>query len=161
MELDPQTSGFGNYQIIPTDSTGDALIETWYNVFLNLLAADTLTVMVALETIQLDTIYQFVILSDSLKDYYILREILNPDYYDEQLTPEDSSDDVVGSFDLGWGLYVFSPAATQPGIIIETPHPCDDYITPFVALEVFEMYDAGMLIISGPTGRLLFLPTSR
>ncbi len=149
VELDPQTNGFGNYQFIPNDSAGNALIETWYNVFLNLLMADTLAVVEALETVQLDTVYQFVILSDPLKDYYILREILNLDYYDEQLTPEDSSDDVVGSFDLGWGLYVFSPTAAQPGIIIEAPHPCDDYITPFVAFEVFEMYDAGVLMISG------------
>ncbi len=69
VELDPQTNGFGNYQIIPNDSTGDALIETWYNVFLNILAADTTVVMDALETAQLDTIYQLVILSDSLNNY--------------------------------------------------------------------------------------------
>jgi hypothetical protein len=148
-ELDPQTNGFGTYRCITTDSIGYVLLNTWYDIFMHLLAADTTAVMGALEAAQLDTAYQFVVLSDSLKDYYILREVLNLDYYDEQLTPEDSSDDVIGSFDLGWGLYVFSPTATQPAIIIEAPHPCDDYITPFVAMEAFELFDAGMLMVSG------------
>ena len=156
VELDPQTNGFGSYQRIEQDSAGNALIASWYYIFTQLFAGDTATVASELTATSLDTIYQLVVLTDAEKEYYILRELLNMDYYDDQLTPDDTTDDVQGSFDLGWGVYVFSPSAAKPNIIVEMPHPTDDYISPFVGIDVFESYDAGLLMIAGAGREVLW-----
>ena len=147
--LDPQTNGFGRYQIIESDSIGNALIVGWYNIFTHLLDGDTAAVDNLLESSGLDTVYQLVILTDDLGQYYILREVLNLSYYDDQLTPLDSTDDVRGSFDFGWGVYIYSPQAVKPEAIIEVAHPCDDFIAPFIATDVFESWQAGFLMIAG------------
>jgi len=149
IELDPQTNGFGHYILISNDSAGNQLIETWYDIFWALFQNDTLAVDDRLVSSGLDSIYQFVVLSDDSAEYLILREMLNLGYFDDQLTPEDTIDDVRGSFDCGWGVYVYCPSASRPDVIIEMPHPTDDYISPFVGTGVFELYDAGVLMIAG------------
>jgi hypothetical protein len=149
LELDPQTNGFGNFQLIEHTPAGDSLLDNWYSLFSRLLASDTAGAEATLAASGLDSVYQLAVFTDSSRQYYVLREILNLDYYDDQLTPEDSTDDVHGSFDLGWGVYVFSPAATMPEVLIEMPHPCDDFISTFLGIEVFEMFDAGLLMING------------
>ena len=122
-ELDPQTNGFGRYQLIESNPGGDSLIAVWYSIFTDLLNGDTSAVDTRLMETGLDSIYQLVVLSDSTEQYYILREILNMTFYDNQLTPQDSTDDVHGSFFFGWGVYVFSPSAAKPWMIIEMPRP--------------------------------------
>ena len=156
IELDPQTNGFGQYALIPNDSVGNQLIETWYDIFWALLQNDTLSVDDRLVASSLDSVYQFVILSDDDAEYYILREVLNPEYVDDQLTPDDTTDDVRGSFDYGWGVYVYSPSASRPNVIAEMPHPADDYISPYVGTDVFEMYDVGFLMIAGAGREVLW-----
>ena len=149
LELDPQSNGFGHYQIIESDSSGNAVIACWYDIFTHFLDGDTAAVENLLESSGLDTMYQLVVLTDDLEQYYILREVLNLSYYDAQLTLLDSTDDVRGSFDFGWGIYVYSPFAIKSEVIVEVPHPCDDFIAPFIATDVFESWQAGILMIAG------------
>ena len=155
-ELDPQTTGFGRYQLIEASPAGDSLIAVWYSLFTNLFAGDTATIASYMNDTGLDSIYQLVILTDVDRQYYILREILNMQYHDDQLTPEDSTDDEWGSFDYGWGVYVFSPTATKPWMLIEMPHPTDDYLTPFLGTVIFEGIDAGVLMIAGAGREVLW-----
>ena len=156
VELDPQTNGFGRYQLIPSNASGDSLIAVWYSIFTYFLNSDTSTVESRLISSGLDSIYQLVVLSDTNRVYYILRESLNMAYYDSQMTPEDTTDDVRGSFDLGWGVYVFSPSATQPQVNIQAPHVEDDFISTFIGIDVFELYDAGFLMIAGAGREVLW-----
>lgn len=79
--------------------------------------------------------------------YFLLREILNMDYFDDNETVY-TGDDEAGSFDFGWGLYVFNPEASNP-IIITVPHPNDDFIAPAVSYEGFRNWDAMFLLING------------
>ncbi|HPR18383.1 MAG TPA: fibronectin type III domain-containing protein, partial [Candidatus Cloacimonadota bacterium] len=93
--------------------------------------------------------YEVVQFTDSQtsRTYYLLRETLNMDYYDDNgtTTPDD---DEIGSFDYGWGLFVFNPAASKP-IIVTVPHPNDDYTTPVIGYECFRQWDAMFLMING------------
>ena len=50
--------------------------------------------------------------------------------------------DTVGSFDYGWGLYIYNPDATNP-IIVTVPHPTDDYPTIVLGLSYF--YQMGFI----------------
>jgi len=155
-QLDPQTNGFGLYLQIPSNASGDSLIAIWYSIFDSFLMGDTTSVQLRLTDTGLDSIYQLVILSDPSRQYYILREILNPAFYDSQLTPLDTTDDVRGSFTHGWGVYVFAPSASLPDVLVEAPHPEDDYVSVFVAVDVFETYDAGLLMIAGAGREVLW-----
>jgi hypothetical protein len=156
VELDPQTNGFGRYQLIESTPAGDSLIAAWYSIFTSFLVGDTSAVESQLISTELDSIYQLVVLTGGEHTFYILREVLNPDYYDVQLTPDDSTDDVQGSFDFGWGVYVYSPFAGRPHIIVEMPHPNDDYITPFFGTDVFMSYSAGFLMVAGAGREVLW-----
>jgi len=155
-ELDPQTNGFGRYLQIPSNASGDSLISIWYSIFNSFLTGDTTSAEFLLSQSGLDSIYQLVILSDASRQYYILREMLNPAFYDNQLTPLDTTDDVRGSFTHGWGVFVFAPSAAQPNVLIEAPHPEDDYVSVFIAVDVFETYDAGLLMIAGAGREVLW-----
>ncbi len=83
---------------------------------------------------------------DSGRNLYLIRELLN-NHIDDNGTPEPE-DDEIGSFDFGWGLYIYNPWASRP-IIISAPHPCDDYPSPPFALEAFHTLDARFLMIAG------------
>jgi hypothetical protein len=155
-ELDPQTNGFGRYQQIPSNASGDSTIAAWYAIFSDFLNGDTTGVDTRLAATGLDAYYHLAVLSDPPRQYYILREVLNMGYHDEQLTPLDSTDDVWGSFYLGWGVYVFSPSASKPWVLVEMPHPTDDYPSPFIGTAVFEMMDAGLLMIAGAGREVLW-----
>ena len=78
-ELDPQTTGFGRYQLIEASPAGDSLIAVWYSLFANLFAGDTATIASYMNDTGLDSIYQLVILTDVDRQYYILREIFGGD----------------------------------------------------------------------------------
>ena len=147
--LDPQLNGFGQYVQLADTGSGESPIDQWYNIFTAFFAADTHAVDSLLIVTQLDSVYALVILQDSARFYYVLREHLDLGYYDDQLSPEDSSDDVQGSFACGWGVYIFSPTATRSNVLIEAPHPEDDFVTPWITTDVFELWDAGCLMIAG------------
>ena len=158
VSLDPQLDGFGRYAPIVDSLGGQTTLINWYNIFAACFAADTHTVDSLLETTALDSIYDLIVFSDldSARTYFILREHLDSLYYDEQQTPEDSSDDVWGSFDCGWGIYIFAPDALHPELLVEVPHPEDDFITPWVATDIFELWHAGCLMIAGAGREVLW-----
>ncbi len=156
LALDPQTNGFGQYTEIEDTPQGDSTIAQWYAIFESLLDGDTNAVDQQLTTYELDSLYQLVVLHDSTRDYYILREVLNMSYYDEQGTPGDTTDDVRGSFDAGWGVYIYSPTAAYPEVLIEIPHPADDFPSPFIGTAAFMHFDAGFLMITGAGREVLW-----
>jgi len=92
--------------------------------------------------------------TDSGNIYYMLREVLNLDYYDSNETLS-TYDDEIGSFDYGWGLFVHNPQADEP-IIITIPHPNDDFITPVIGYECFKDWNAKFLLIAGAGREVLW-----
>lgn len=81
------------------------------------------------------------------REYYVLREIPDTTYYDDNGTPT-LIDDEDGAFTYGWGLVVFNPSSPNPAII-SVVHPCDDFISVPVAYEAFRRLNARYLIING------------
>ncbi|MGI6197949.1 MAG: T9SS type A sorting domain-containing protein [Candidatus Cloacimonadaceae bacterium] len=146
---DVQTTGFGSYRE-PTDTDRlqwNELIQAWLALDFNL--ADSLIV-------QYNLPYELVHFqdSDTGREFYMLRELLNDDY--------DSNGDnlysipEVGSFDYGWGLYIYNPAASRP-MMITAVHPCDGYPSPVIALEALLKWDARFLFVAG-AGREVLNP---
>jgi hypothetical protein len=84
--------------------------------------------------------------TDSGRNLYLIREYLNGDV--DTNGTENTSDDEIGSFDFGWGLYIYDPSASRP-IVVTAVHPCDDYPSPVFALEAFLRLDARFLLING------------
>ena len=84
---------------------------------------------------------------ESGRNFKILREDVDEQYYDDNGT-EEEYDDEIGAFGYGWGLYIFNPEASQP-VILSTPHPNDDYITTTISLDCLLAWDAMFWYISG------------
>ncbi|MCB5229196.1 MAG: T9SS type A sorting domain-containing protein [Candidatus Cloacimonetes bacterium] len=143
---DRQTNGFGDYKTITSSQT-----VQWKNLIDLFLAQEWDEAETLIQSAGFP--YQLVQFNDTDtgRTYYMLREIPDMSYYDDNGTPDDTYDDEIGAFDWGWGLYVFNPDATRP-IIITTPHPCDDFDTPAMSAFGLEVWDARFMIISG-TGR--------
>lgn len=143
---DRQTTGFGDYAV-PSDQD----LFSWDAVIDMFLDGDLVTVETFLDVFSFP--YQVLIFHDTDTDntYHMLREIPNEIDIDNNNTPNDPSDDEIGAFQFGWGLYIFNPESSNP-LIITTPHPNDDYITVPVATRAFQEWDA-MFYISSGTGR--------
>jgi len=148
-DLDPQLNGFGAFQVLEDDAYGQSVMELFRQLFDHLLAGETEAALQALEDGPAVG-YQLVQFSDTTlqRDYFMLREVLSPFYFDPGVDP-GPEDDVTGGFDRGWGLFVFRPGAERPEVIVQAPHPCDDFPSPFFAVEFFLMADAGLLMING------------
>jgi len=139
---DVQTTGFGDF-LLPEDED----LSNWEIVIESFLEGNYENSQALIDTFGFPYhVVQFSNL-DTEQTYYLLRETLNLTYYDDNETPEHY-DDELGSFDNGWGLYVYNPAATQP-IIITAPHPNDDFITPAMAYQCFKDWDAMFFLING------------
>ena len=147
-ELDRQTNGFGAYQIVDSLENPDEVLADWYAIFANVLGGNFEIALDTLESSDFADVYQMVLLEDGDESYIILREILNNEYYDDNGT-EDEADDVTGSFDYGWGLFIFNLDPESPWITLEAPHPNDDYITPYICIDAFLMLDAQALFVNG------------
>jgi len=85
--------------------------------------------------------------TDTGRQYYMLREILNLNHIDDQGTPE-TTDDVIGGFDFSWGLFVVWPEAPKP-IIVTFVHPGDDYMVPPLLVKAFQEWDAKYVLLAG------------
>jgi hypothetical protein len=85
--------------------------------------------------------------TDVNRTYYMLREIPDTTFYDNNSTIA-TNDDEQGAFTYGWGLFIFNPAALDP-IIITVPHPCDDFPSPRMGYEAFSQWNARYLMING------------
>ncbi len=145
--IDVQNNGFGNYRIISEFSN---TLEHWRNIFEALLQNDP-DLADQLLSDSLDTFhYDLIEFEDIIFDrsYYLIRERLDLSYFDLN-QPDVLGDEVTGSFANGWGLFIINPAASRKHVIIEAPHPCDDFISPYLATEMFLQTDAFALTISG------------
>ena len=145
--VDVQSNGFGDYRIIP-DFT--YTLAHWRNIFTALLHND---IELADEMLSdsLDTFnYDLVQFEDVVYDrtFYLIRERLDMSYVDVNQVGHPG-DDVTGSFANGWGLYIINPDAERKHVIVEVPHPCDDFISPYLGTEMFLQTDAFAMMISG------------
>ena len=140
---DPQTTGFGDFYLASEEE-----LDEWVDVIDRFSSQDYLFAESLLNLYEIP--YQIVEFTDTDTDrtYYILREILNPEYYDDNGTPDYEADDEIGGFDYGWGLYVYDPAALNP-IIITAPHPNDDYTTSTISAKCLQDWNASFLLING------------
>ncbi len=150
-DLDIQTDGFGEYRIIPDTPAGDAILEDWRIIFNSFIRGQlNLTDMRLADSS--DSYYYDVVLFHDLeynKDYYILRERLDETYVDDSGTPDNTDDDVIGSFRNGWGVFVVNPEAALPNVIIQMVHPNDDFLGVQASVQLFFQIDCGFLAISG------------
>lgn len=139
---DRQTNGFGNYRVPTT-----AELTQWGNIIDLFLMGMLDAAQTAIDEASFP--YQAVEFNDtdSGRTYYMLREIPNDMYYDDNGTV-DTYDDEIGAFHYGWGLYIFNPAATRP-IIVTVPHPGDDFPTPIIGYDAYSLWNASYLMIAG------------
>jgi len=85
--------------------------------------------------------------TDTGRRYYMLREKLNMNLYDDQGTPE-TTDDVQGGFDYSWGLYIVNHDEPLP-IVLTYVHPSDDYTVPPLLVKAFEEWEAKYVLLAG------------
>ena len=148
VELDRQTNGFGKFQPVDSMQNPQKLLDDWYAIFANIVVgrieqADTL-----LQKSECKDAFELVNLEDGAKRYILVREKLNPIYYDNNGTA-DSADDVRGAFNYGWGLYIFNTTPANPRLVFEIAHPNDDFIAPPITMDAFLLNDARAFFISG------------
>ncbi|MBT3232489.1 MAG: T9SS type A sorting domain-containing protein [Calditrichaeota bacterium] len=148
VEHDRQMTGFGTYVVIDSLENPNAYLTTWYEIVSNIVAGDLNVAAGILDTSVLADIYDFVLLEDGDNRYVILREEISYEYFDHNGT-EEPEDDVSGSFEYGWGLYIFNLQPETPNIIIEAPHPCDDFITTYIGIDAFLNLGAYAMFVSG------------
>ena len=139
--FDPQTNGFGDFIVPTTDQ-----LNAWSTISEEFTSQNWETVESLLSTNEFP--YTLVEFHDTDYDrtYYMLRENLNDDF--DANHPNDPDDDVTGSFDYGWGLYIFNPDASNP-IIITVPHPTDDFPTIVTGYQTFVKWDSSFLLVTG------------
>ena len=136
---DPHTDGFGTFTV-PTDAdtlNWAQLIQFFLDE--NLQAADSLI-------LELNLPYEIVEFNDTdvNRNYIMLRELVDTTYVDT-----NSTDGYIerGSFNKGWGLYIFNPNSFYDNIIT-TPHPSDDFITIPISCYAFQELNAKYWLIS-------------
>lgn len=139
--FDPQTNGFGDF-LIPN--------STQLNAWTSISVAFTNQNWTSVESLIAQNNFPYTLVefndTDYDRTYYILRENLNSDF--DANHASDPNDDVTGSFDYGWGLYIFNPDANNP-IIITAPHPTDDFSTIVTAYHTFTKWDSAFMLVSG------------
>ena len=141
--FDVQTNGFGDYLIATDDE-----LTNWESLMDMFVIENTTFAQLYIDSFEYP--YQIVEFhdTDSGETYLMLREIPNWDYIDNNSTPNDETDDEIGAFEWGWGLYLFNPESQNP-LIITAPHPNDDFTTAEIAFECFQKWNARYLLISG------------
>jgi len=147
-EFDRQMNGFGTYQIVDSLQNPNDVLGSWYRIFANIISGDIDTASMVLDSSAFSDLYDIVRLHDGGKNYILVREVLNNDYFDDNGT-ESEADDVRGSFRYGWGLFIFNPEPESPNIVFEVPHPCDDFIAPHIAMDAFLRLGARALFVTG------------
>lgn len=145
--LDIQTNGFGEHRIL---EEGSPTLSYWKQIFDAFALGDTTSVDLLLQDSIASFYYELVIFQDTVQNrtYHMLREQLDTSFVDlNQITVDE--DDVVGSFRNGWGLFIIHPEADRNNVLIQVPHPCDDFIAPYVAMDLFIEVDAFGYMING------------
>jgi len=144
--LDTQTNGFGQHRILTENSE---TLNYWESIFDNFVIGDTILVDSLLQDSIESFFYELIIFEDTSinKTYHIIREQLDTTYVDLNI-PDNDDDDVIGSFKNSWGMYIINPTANREQVIIQVPHPCDDFIASYIALEIFIQTDAFAFMIA-------------
>ena len=145
--LDVQSNGFGTYRVLQENSP---VLSYWETIFYHFVNGDTTIVDSLLQDSLESFFYEIVIFDDTTlyRTYHFLREQLDTSYVDPN-QPDVETDDVVGSFRNGWGLFIINPTAQREQVLIQVPHPCDDFIAPYLAIEIFNATDAFGFMING------------
>ena len=152
--LDVQTNGFGNYTHL---SEGSPTIEYWENIFFGFITGDTEFVDSLLQDSISSFFYELVIFQDTVENqtFHILREQIDTNIVDFNL-PDNDLDDIIGGFRNSWGIYIINPNAEREQVVIQVPHPCDDFIAPYIALDLFFKTNAYALMINGAGREVLW-----
>ena len=145
--LDIQNNDFGDYKILESNSE---TLNYWKTIFENFLARDYNQVDLLLSDSLTSFNYHITEFNDTTlnRTFYMLREYLDSSYYDSNRV-EIPDDDIIGSFRNGWGLYIINPEALNKEVIVEVPHPNDDFISPYVSTELFIETNAFAMMIAG------------
>ena len=53
-------------------------------------------------------------------------------------------------------MFIINPDAERAQVVIQVPHPCDDFIAPYVALDLFLQTDAYAFMINGAGREVLW-----
>ena len=145
--LDIQTNGFGEHRVLSENSP---TLDYWEMIFDNFISGDTTIVNSLLQDSINTFFYELVIFNDTLlnKTFHIIREQLDSTYVDQNNINNDE-DDVIGSFKNSWGMYILNPSSNREQVFIQVPHPCDDFIAPYIAINIFIQTNAyGFMIAS-------------
>lgn len=139
---DVQTNGFGNFRL------PDANDILYWNNMLDLFNAGNYEGAQAILTAA-GAPFQVTQFNDTDtgRSYYMIRELPNYTYYDDNGT-FNAYDDEVGAFAYGWGLFIYNPEGSKP-IIITVVHPCDDFPTPMFGYYALNTWNARYLMING------------
>ena len=146
--LDPQTNGFGSYTVLEEGETGDSILSAWQQIFTFCMQEDWNSVDTSLSSYDALFCYELVHLLDDTSEYYMLRERLDSSFFDDNVDTT-ATDDVTGSFQNGWGLFVFRVNAPRDRIIVQMPHPNDDFLSDPVGLRLFTQLGARLMMIAG------------
>lgn len=146
--LDPQTTGFGDFEVLEDDAHGNAVLQLFADLADSLLRDRGDGALLRLEE-EPSVDYELLrfLDADSGQAYYVLRELLDPAFNDAN--NDGPADDVQGGFHHGWGIFVFDPAAARPRWVVEAPHPNDDFPSPYLAVDLFLDEGAGVLMVNG------------
>ncbi len=143
VELDRQLNGFGNFQYI-ADEDAAQYEATWKQIFRAFWLDDADEVEALID--EAGYSYELVYFTDTdyNRHYRILREVLNETFVDSgyYAGPED---DVIGSFDHGWGIFILNEDAEVPWICSQVCHINDDFVAPPFAMEFFLQANLGTL----------------
>jgi hypothetical protein len=147
--LDPQSNGFGEYVPIPAGAAGDAILANWKSLFSLMIRGDYQAAEAWRADYLSDYPYEIVHLTEpeTNLEYYLVREQLDLSFVDQN-NAAIPADDEIGSFNHGWGLYVYAVNPQQARTTIQVVHPNDDYIAPALAFDLFETLHAGQFFFS-------------
>ncbi len=137
--FDVQSDGFGTFDVPDSSDT-----ICWTQIIDNILD-NNLNIADSLISEQ-NWPYELVAFHDTDvdRDYLMLRELINPVYVDSNNGDYIES----GSFDKGWGLYIFNYDSDNSNII-STPHPSDDFVSVPVSCYAFQKLNARYWFMSG------------
>jgi len=146
--LDPQTTGFGAFEVLQDNGQDQAVLQLFADVADSLLRGREDG---ALARWQEGPAVDYELLrfqdTETGRAFVVLRELLDMSYTD--LNNSGTADDVHGGFHHGWGIFVFDAAADHRHWLVEAPHPNDDYPSPYLATELFLERGAGLLMVNG------------
>lgn len=152
--LDIQKNGFGNHRKLNQNSS---TLIYWESIFENFINGDLNQV----DSLLLDSLesffYEIVIFNDTITNdiYHIIREKLDSSYVDTNQS-DNQLDDTFGGFNNSWGMYIINSNADRDQVIIQVPHPCDDFIAPYLALNIFIQTNSFAFMISSAGREVLW-----